>query len=140
MKSKFLILIFFALVSCTNNYYSAEDYTKVLKIDSHIHINSNDGAFEDQAAADNFILMSLNVDHSDSANIRSQFNYAAESAMNHPGRVFFGPTFLFDTAGWGTEDWTRKVISQLGRDISAGAVTVKICSLFMILSEARTFR
>ncbi len=45
---------------------------------------------------------------------------------NIPGKVFFGPTFFFDTAGWGTEDWSKKIISQLERDISAGAITVKI--------------
>jgi hypothetical protein len=97
-----------------------------LKIDSHIHINSDDGVFEEQAAADNFLLITLSVDHGDSANIRKQFNYAVLSAQKHPGKIFFGPTFLFDTAGWGTEEWSKKIISQLDQDISAGAITVKV--------------
>lgn len=118
------VLILFA--GCRNNYYSAEDFAKVLKIDSHIHINSDDGVFEDQAGADNFILITLNVDHSDSANIRSQFSYSVSSANKHIGKVFFGPTFLFDTAGWGTDGWRRGIISQLDKDIAAGAITVKI--------------
>lgn len=126
MKSRFLILIIFALVSCTEKYYSPEDFKTVLKIDSHIHINSDDGAFEAQAASDNFLLITLNVDHSDSANIRKQFSYAVNSVNSHRGKVFFGPTFLFDTAGWGTEAWSPKVIRQLGEDISAGAIAVKI--------------
>ena len=109
-----------------NKYYTEQDFPSVLKVDSHIHIGSDDGVFEDQASADNFILITLNVDHGDSANIRSQFNLAVLSAKRHPGRVFFGPTFLFDTAGWGTEEWSKEIISQLDSDISAGAVTVKI--------------
>jgi predicted TIM-barrel fold metal-dependent hydrolase len=126
MKNLTLILLFVLLAGCGNKYYSPGDFTGLLKIDSHIHINSDDGVFEDQAAADNFLLITLNVDHSDSANIRSQFDYAVNSVNKHPGKVFFGPAFLFDTAGWGTREWSRKVISQLDKDISAGAITVKI--------------
>ena len=128
MKFKLILISVVAIFafSCQNKYYAEEDFSSILKIDSHIHIGSDDGVFEDQAAADNFILITLNVDHGDSANIRSQFNYAVSSVKKHPGRVFFGPTFLFDTAGWGTEDWSRKIINQLESDISAGAITVKI--------------
>jgi predicted TIM-barrel fold metal-dependent hydrolase len=114
------------LIFCRNSYYTEEDFQSVLKIDSHIHIESNDGVFEGQAAADNFLLISLNVDHTDSATIRRQFDYAFLSAKKNPGRVFFGPTFFFDTAGWGTETWSKKVISQLDKDISAGGITVKV--------------
>jgi predicted TIM-barrel fold metal-dependent hydrolase len=126
MKNLTILSLFLLLAGCTNKYYSADDFTSVLKIDSHIHINSDDSAFEDQAAADNFLLITLGVDHSDSAGIRNQFSYAVSSVNKHPGKVFFGPTFLFDTAGWGTPEWSEKVITQLAKDISAGAITVKI--------------
>lgn len=121
-----LLLITIMALSCQKKHYTEKDFSSVLKIDSHIHINSDDGVFEEQAAADNFILITLNVDHGDSAIIRDQFNHAVLSARKHPGRVFFGPTFLFDTAAWGTEEWSRKIISQLESDISAGGITVKI--------------
>jgi len=114
------------LTGCKNGYYTANDFKPVPKVDSHIHIDSDDGVFEEQAAEDNFILITLNVDHSDSAGIRSQFNYAVQSAGKHPGRVFFGPTFLFDTAGWGSENWSKKIVTRLDKDISEGAVTVKV--------------
>lgn len=128
MKTRITFFIFMTLsfAGCQSNYYTAGDYQSVLKIDSHIHINSDDGAFEDQAKLDNFILITLNVDHSDSANIRSQFDYAVKSAEKHPGRIFYGPTFLFDTVGYGTDEWSNKKISQLGKDLSGGAIAVKI--------------
>lgn len=116
----------FLVSGCRNNFYSEDDFKSVLKIDSHIHIGSDDGVFEDAAAADNFVLITLNVDHSDSAGLRKQFDLASRSALKHPGRVFFGPSFLFDTAGWGTQSWSRKITDQLDKDISAGAITVKI--------------
>ncbi len=126
VKSILSILAVIIFAGCQTGYYTADDYQKVLKIDSHIHINSDDGVFEEQAASDNFLLITLGVDHGDSANIRSQFNYASASAKLHKGRVFYGPTFLFDTVRWGTEAWSEKIISQLGKDINEGAVTVKI--------------
>ena len=114
------------LIGCQGNFYTSEDFSDVRKIDSHIHINSNKGYFEEAAIADNFILVTLGVDHSDSANIRKQQDDAVFSVRKYPGRVFFGPSFYFDTTGWGTEAWSDKVISQLDKDISDGGITVKI--------------
>lgn len=129
MKNILFILSLFsaAIISCTNEYYTGEDYPSVRKIDSHVHIRSIDGVFEDQATADNFCLITLNVDHGDQLDINEQQKYAAESADRYPGRVFFGATFYFDTTGWGTEAWSRKVISGLESDLTVpGAITVKI--------------
>lgn len=125
-QSLFLLFLLPALAGCLNNYYSYENFQETPKIDSHIHINCDRGVFEKQAAQDNFRLLTLNVDHGDSADIRKQFYHAVTSAEKHPGMVFFGPTFLFDTAGWGSDEWAGKIIKQLEKDISAGAVTVKI--------------
>jgi predicted TIM-barrel fold metal-dependent hydrolase len=128
MKKYFILPFLFGLViyGCGKVHYTEKDFSRVLKIDSHVHINSDDGVFEAQAAADNFLLITLNVDHSDSSSIKKQYDNAVISIKNHPGRVFFGPTFLFDTAGWGTDQWSKRVISQLDKEISApGVITVK---------------
>jgi hypothetical protein len=98
----------------------------VLKVDSHIHINSDKGYFEELAIKDNFILITLGVDHGDSAHIRSQQENATFSANKYKGRVFYGSTFLFDTAGWRSPDWSKKIISNLDNDLSGGGITVKI--------------
>jgi len=122
-----LVFIISVFTGCSSNYYTMDDFQSASKIDSHIHIGSDDGVFEEQAADDNFILITLNVDHSDSANLRRQFNLASLSAQKYPGKVFFGPSFLFDTTAWGTDEWSSKVISQLEQDLSApGVITVKI--------------
>jgi len=57
MKTRITFFIFMTLsfAGCQSNYYTAGDYQSVLKIDSHIHINSDDGAFEDQAQ--NWIIL-----------------------------------------------------------------------------------
>jgi len=129
MKRHFITILAIAILTagCQTRYYTMEDFGSVTKIDSHVHIRSADSTFEEQAAADNFVLITLNVDHGDPSDIMEQQEYAALSAERFPGRVFFGPTFFFDTTGWGTEEWNRKVIEQLGKDMdAAGVITVKI--------------
>jgi len=128
MKNRivYIILMALAITGCHSGYYSAQDFQSVLKIDSHVHINSDKGFFEDQAGKDNFILLTMGVDHSDSASVKQQLDYALYSEKKYPGRVFYGATFFFDTAGWGTVEWSRKVISQLDRNISGGAISVKL--------------
>jgi predicted TIM-barrel fold metal-dependent hydrolase len=111
---------------CRNKYYSPEDFVSVLKVDSHVHINNNRGYFEEAAAAHNFVLLTLNVDHSDLSAVKRQLVNAEFSAKNHPGRVFYGATFHFDTAGWGAPGWSEKIISDLDKAITGNAVTVKI--------------
>lgn len=122
----FSLAIYSLLTGCQGNFYTSEDFAGVKKVDSHIHINSDKGYFEEAARQDNFILLTFGVDHSDSASIRKQQADALFSVSKYPGRVFYGPTFFFDTAGWGTESWSRKIISQLDKDLSGGAISVKI--------------
>lgn len=128
MKTRiaFSIFISFIFLSCHNRFYTEEDFSSVLKIDSHVHLNSDKGYFEEQAKKDNFILITLNVDHSDSVSVNKQLANALLSVNKYPGKVFYGATFFFDTAGWGTQDWSKKVISHLEKDISGGAVSVKL--------------
>lgn len=125
-RSAYFVLVILALAGCQSKYYSAKDYQSVLKIDSHVHINSDKGFFEDQAFKDNFRLITVNVDHSDSIAVKQQLDYALLSTKKYPGKVFYAATFYFDTAGWRTDEWSKKVISHLSADISGGAISVKL--------------
>lgn len=128
MKVKAIICVVAIVVmaGCQTEYYSAEDYQKVLKIDSHIHINSDDGAFEDQADADNFLLITLGVDHGDSANMASQLDYALKTVEKHPGKVFYGSSFVFDTTDFGSLEWILNTQTEIQNGIAGGAISVKI--------------
>jgi predicted TIM-barrel fold metal-dependent hydrolase len=128
MKVKHLITILMitALSGCQNRFYSEDDFPSVLKIDSHIHINSEDGVFEDQAAADNFRLITLNVDHGDSVNLDRQLWFAELSAEKHPGKVFYGSSFLFDTTSFGSMDWNMNVMTDIHNGMVGGAISLKI--------------
>jgi hypothetical protein len=128
MKIRIAYLIFTALAfsGCQSKYFTEADYQSVLKIDTHVHLNSDKGYFEDQAKKDNFMLITLGVDHGDSVAVKRQLDFALLSKKKYPGKVFYGATFYFDTAGFGTEAWSNKVISHLESDIEGGAVSVKL--------------
>ena len=127
MKISFTLIVLGSLVlsGCQARYFTKDDYPSVLKIDAHVHLNSDKGYFEDQANKDNFLLITLGVDHSDSVSVRQQLEYALLSVKKYPKKVFYGATFYFDTLGWGTEKWSKMVIAHLENDISGGAVSVK---------------
>jgi hypothetical protein len=117
-------LVIFA--GCKNNYFTKDDYQSVLKIDTHAHIDTDKSLFEDQAIKDNFRLLTINVDHSDSVAVIKQHAIALNSIKKYPGTVYYAATFYFDTACFGTENWSIKVISHLENNIAGGAVSVKI--------------
>lgn len=112
--------------SCTDKYYTAEDFGKVEKIDAHIHVDATDGIVEKLAESDNFRLITLNVDHSDSAAVPEQLQNALWSVQNFPGRIFYGAAFWFDTAGFRQPGWSDRIIAQLEKNLAGGAVCVKV--------------
>jgi predicted TIM-barrel fold metal-dependent hydrolase len=128
MKTTFFFsfLIFVLLTGCRNNFFNESDYSKVLKIDTHVHLNSEKTFFEDQALKDKFKLITINVDHSDSLSVKEQLKYALLVKEKFPEDVFYCATFYFDTAGFDSDKWSENIISQLEKNISGGAVSVKI--------------
>jgi predicted TIM-barrel fold metal-dependent hydrolase len=122
----FIFLLTAVFTGCQSNFYSLNDFQSILKIDSHVHISSDSGFFENQAAKDNFVLLTINVDHSDSLAVIHQHDWAITSVQKHPGHVYYSAAFYFDTAGWGTDTWSKKAIAHLSNNISGGAVSVKL--------------
>jgi hypothetical protein len=128
MKIRFLLIIIGSLAyfGCQSKNYSASDFQSVPKIDSHVHINSDNGFFAEQAKKDNFILLTLNVDHSDSSSVNQQLQESVGLTRKYQGKVFYGATFYFDTTGWGNGAWSQKTIASLDRNLTGGAITVKL--------------
>jgi hypothetical protein len=121
-----LCVLHFICNSCSNDYYNEADFKKVLKVDTHVHIVTENGFFEDQAAEDNFALITINVDHSKPELLDMQLENALKTVRKHPDRVFYEPSFYFDTIGWGTDQWSKNVIGYLEKSITDGAVGVKL--------------
>ena len=120
--SIFLIM----LTGCKSNYYSEKDFGKIDKVDSHMHLFTDRMIFADQAIRDNFRLLTINVDLGDPEGIKEQLKNSLSAVQKYPGRIFYAPTFFFDTAGFANDDWSSRTIEQLRNNISEGAVSVKL--------------
>lgn len=122
----FCVVAALASAGCGTNYYTMDDFASVSKIDAHIHVDAGDGIVENLAASDNFRLITLNVDHSDSAAVKEQFGHSIKSVEKFPGRIFYGATFWFDTTGFRTEGWSDRTINDLRENLGGGAICVKV--------------
>ena len=104
--------------------FTAADFATVDKIDVHVHINSPDTALIDEAQADHFRLLTINVDYPDFPPLPEQARIAQALVASHPATVAYAATFSMQ--GWDQPDWQQRVIRQLGQAFADGAVGVKV--------------
>jgi predicted TIM-barrel fold metal-dependent hydrolase len=104
--------------------FSTADFSQLRKFDAHVHVNTADRALLEQAKADNFELLSINVDYPDFPTIDAQARIARELHKADPQRFHYAATFSMQ--GWGTPDWAVRTNADLQRAVASGAVGVKI--------------
>lgn len=104
--------------------YSMDDFARVRKYDAHVHANRTDGAFLEQARADGFELMSINVDYPDFPSLALQRDAALALAKRDPARFHWAATFSMK--GFADPGWAARVEAGLARDVAQGARAVKI--------------
>lgn len=110
--------------AAVSDSYSMSDFTRVRKYDAHVHSNSPDPAFLEQARADGFELLSINVDYPDFPSLALQHAAALTLAAKDPRHFHWATTFSMK--GFGTPGWADRVKAKLARDVAKGAVAVKI--------------
>jgi predicted TIM-barrel fold metal-dependent hydrolase len=104
-------------------YYSSRDFTRVPKRDAHVHINTSDPAIVHQAAADNFSLLTINVDTTAYPPIDQQESIAVGLMKAFPDRVTYATTFT--VAGFNSPGWRDQALQHVTASLARGAVAVK---------------
>ena len=104
--------------------FTMADFSSVEKVDIHVHINTSDTALIDQAAADHFRLLTINVDYPDFPALAEQRRVAHALVAAHPDRVAYAAAFSMQ--GWDEPDWQQRVIRLLNSEFAHGAVAVKV--------------
>lgn len=121
-------LVFCAMSACstlkTGMTYDAADFATVRKTDAHVHVNVADDAFLDQAAADNFEILSINVDYPAFPSISDQAAVAHHYAHANPERFHYAATFSMQ--GFGQAGWADRTKAQIDAEVRQGAVAVKV--------------
>jgi predicted TIM-barrel fold metal-dependent hydrolase len=105
-------------------YYTADDFPHVAKIDAHMHIHGAADRVMEQAARDNFRILTINVDYPDFPPVAQQEHDAASLRRRFPGRIAFAGAF--SSADFGTPGWTERAQHQIDTAIADGAVGIKI--------------
>jgi hypothetical protein len=113
-----------AACSTTPRTFTAEDFASVDKIDVHVHINAPGSALIDQAEADHFRLLTINVDYPDFSPIAEQARIARELVARYPGVLAYAAAFSMQ--GWDQPGWQQHVIRELDAAFADGAVAVKV--------------
>lgn len=116
-----------ALSACTTlegETYAAADFAGVRKIDAHVHVNVADDAFLDQAAADNFEILSINVDYPAFPSISDQAEVAHHYAEANPERFHYATTFSMQ--GFGQAGWADRTNALIDAEVRRGALAVKV--------------
>ncbi|KAF1712850.1 amidohydrolase family protein [Pseudoxanthomonas sacheonensis] len=104
--------------------YAMADFSRVRKYDAHVHANGKDAAFLEQARADGFELMSINVDYPEFPSLAVQHAAALALSKRDPARFHWATTFSMK--GFGAPGWSERVNAGLARDTAQGARAVKI--------------
>lgn len=104
--------------------YSMDDFVKVRKFDSHVHGNVVSPALLEQARADNFEVLSINVDYPDFPALADQRAAALAQLKMDPARFHWATTFSMK--GFGEPGWAQKAGDGIAADAKQGAKAVKI--------------
>ncbi len=132
LKLYFLILIATTLPGITlvfaqketKAFYSKDDFYKVKKFDTHIHINTEQTAFIQLAKADNFQFLDIVDDRPFGLPMAEQQKIAFLHLKTYPEQMKVATTF--PVKGFDDPDWAVLTINNLKNSIREGARTVKI--------------
>jgi len=106
------------------DFYRMEDFARVPKFDAHVHINATAPRVLEQARADGFELLSINVDYPDFPPLAQQAAVAREMASLDPRHFHYAASFTLD--GWGAPGWAAEVNSRIDQSVAQGALAVKV--------------
>ncbi len=105
-------------------YYSPEDFKSVKKFDVHIHINTLEEHFINQAIEDNFRFLDIVDDRPFGLPMEQQQKLAIHHLKNYPEQMAFATTF--SVGEWDRKYWVDSTIAELKRSFAKGATAVKI--------------
>lgn len=106
------------------SYYQLKDFNRVKKFDVHIHINTKETHFIQQAIADNFYFQDIVDDRPFGVPMDQQQSFAKIHLNNFPDQMSFATTFK--VSNWDQKDWVDSTIAHLKQSFAQGASAVKI--------------
>jgi hypothetical protein len=119
----FFITLAIFLLGCGESYYTTEDFLKVKKIDTHVHLNSESTSLTKQAENDNFTLLTVNVDAPSYVSLDDQERFALHQIQQSKNVQYLS---AFPIKDWDSANWQVESIMRLKNSFSNGALGVKL--------------
>lgn len=105
-------------------YYSVDDFSSVHKFDTHIHLNTEQTAFIDQAAKDNLRFLVIVDDRPFGITMEEQQTIIRKQLKQFPERIAYATTF--SVKDFNTASWQQQTITYLDDSFAQGAIAVKV--------------
>ncbi len=105
-------------------YYSIEGFENVKKFDIHIHVNTEEVFFIEQAKADNFQFLDIVDDRPFGLPMAEQQRIAMLHLNSFSKSMAVATTFSVND--WSNSNWIESTIAGLKKSFSNGAIAVKI--------------
>ena len=106
-------------------YYTADDFEKVKKYDTHVHIYTHNEKLITEAKKDNFHLLDINgYMYPGAPPIPEQQDLAVGHVKDFPKQIDFAATI--SVKNFNDPNWQQETISELQRSFDKGAVGVKV--------------
>jgi predicted TIM-barrel fold metal-dependent hydrolase len=117
-------------------YYTVDDFGSVKKFDTHIHLNTEQTAFIEQAAKDNLRFLVIVDDRPFGITLEDQQKIVRKQLKLFPDRIAYATTF--PVKNFNTANWQQETLSYLEESFSQGAIAVKVWkNIGMDLRDAR---
>lgn len=104
--------------------YTAEDFASVKKFDTHIHLNTEQTAFIEQAAKDNLRFLVIVDDRPFGITMEDQQKIVRKQLKAFPDRIAYATTF--SVKNFNSDEWQEETIQYLDDSFSKGAIAVKV--------------
>jgi predicted TIM-barrel fold metal-dependent hydrolase len=111
-------------VAAEPSTYTDDDFARVEKIDTHVHLHGSLPTFMKQARTDDFRLLTVNVNYSVFPPLSQQRADALALKSEYPDRVAFAATF--DATNSQRPGWAAQTERELQSALKQGAVGVKV--------------
>ncbi|XOV93379.1 MAG: amidohydrolase family protein [Bacteroidota bacterium] len=124
------LLLISLLIACspgtesTEAFYTMDDFKKVKKIDTHVHIRTENENFVNSAKANNFQLVTIVVDSRSSWDwVKSSYDFMVLQTKKNPETVQFATSIAME--GWDDEGWLENSLSWIDSSLDDGAIGIK---------------
>src|SRR4051794_28980059 len=104
-------------------FYSVEDFNSVKKVDTHVHLNTNDTPYLVQAREDNMRLLDIVDDRPFGIPMKEQEKIAIHQINAFPRLVAYATTFSVNN--WGSSNWQEETLAGIKNSLTNGAIAVK---------------